>query len=227
MLVWINYQSLRYPVVLPINPTIEGIKKGIENEQHLGFEVQDQQLFYQSTLLENNNARIEHYGIQPNSEIVLLVIRRINILFNSARLTVSIWDQERVLQLQKKVARMIHTARLHGVELLHNGSELKLDRKISTIPIEDTLVAAVLFGVKVEGKILVYEVIVHNRMTVAQVKQKLHTKYGLEPEKLKLLCSRSRNFLDDGATLMDYGIHKEGTVIPVVGDMFPAIDDII
>ncbi|KDP34520.1 hypothetical protein JCGZ_11070 [Jatropha curcas] len=218
MLVWINYEGIRYPVVLPENPIVQDIKEAIHNEQHLRFEVEEQLLLYQSIYLGDNNDTVEYYGIQPNSEIIVLVMRRIKIDYNLARFTVTIWDQSWVFQLKHKfsVATRINYDKL---VFLLNGSELKFDRKISSIPLEDNLVAVLLFEIKIiEEHENSYDVIVHNLMTVAQVKQKLYRSHLLDPEKLKLYyySMETTTFLEDDRTLRSYEILQEGTVIHAV-----------
>ncbi|XP_020541134.1 uncharacterized protein LOC110011061 [Jatropha curcas] len=216
MLIWITYHSYTYPLVIPENPTIQNVKEEIRDEKYLKFAVEDQQLFCNRILLENGK-RVEDYGITSDSLIFLRVIRRVQIDYNLMTFNVMNWDDERVLELKTRVAR-VTSIPLERLELLYNDKELQNDEKISTLTAGDTVFAVMKFGVQIYGLKRIYSLTVHKMMRVAELKQKLHSQYALDDTKLKLvLGDTSKTFLDDRASLDAYDIEKDGTVLHAIG----------
>ncbi|KDP20794.1 hypothetical protein JCGZ_21265 [Jatropha curcas] len=215
MLVWITYHLYKYPLVLPENPTIQNIKEEIRDEKYLKFAVDDQQLFCNSTLLENEK-KVEDYGITSDSDIILRVIRRVQIEYKSLRFGVMIWDEEKVSKLKNRVASLIYIP-VEKLVLRYDDRELQNDEDISIISVRHTVYAYVKFVVQILGFKRIYKVEVHTMMKVAALKQKLQTEYALDSTKIKLMSGdMPRTFLQDRAYLDIYDI-KEETVIHAVG----------
>ncbi|XP_020541135.1 uncharacterized protein LOC110011062 [Jatropha curcas] len=211
MLVWITYHLYKYPLVLPENPTIQNIKEEIRDEKYLKFAVKDQQLFCNSTMLENEK-KVEDYGITSDSDILLRVIRGVQIDYNSQRFSVMTWDDDTVSKLKNIVAALI---RIRAAKLLlhYDNKELQNDEDISIISVGNTVFVTVKFVVQIFGFKRIYTLEVHNMMKVAELKQKLQTQYALNCTKITLqLGDVSRTFLDDCAYLNAYDI-KDGTII--------------
>ncbi|KDP20796.1 hypothetical protein JCGZ_21267 [Jatropha curcas] len=209
--VWICRGPYKYPVVLPVDPTIKNIKEKIRDNMHLKIPEENQQLFYNGTLLKDNE-KAANYGIGSSSEIQLIVIRNVNLKYETGMFRVAIPSHELVFELRSRVASMLRTPP-ETVVLIHNDTELQDYRNISTIPVQDTVSAVILYRIKVMELRLrcSYHVTVHAMMTIAEVKQKLR-QHGLDDTNLTLLLE-SGNSLDDHATLKDCGIDRAETLI--------------
>ncbi|KDP20797.1 hypothetical protein JCGZ_21268 [Jatropha curcas] len=196
MVFWVEYRSTRYPVDPP-DPTIFDIKVAIAHMHH-DVGVWNQKIFHRGVEMDNDAIRAEDYGIRDNDEIFLSVRRDYYFQANDVKHFSTIWDHQTILEVKNEI-RIMTGIPAEKMELSYIGNTLQDNQKLASykIPNTATIDAFEMYDLEVMGYNGIYKLKVHKRMTIGQVKYKLHVEYGLDHTTMRLERAYSKGFFRD------------------------------
>ncbi|KDP20799.1 hypothetical protein JCGZ_21270 [Jatropha curcas] len=202
MIFWVEHHSSKYPIDLP-NPSIKDIK--VDIAKLLDIDVASQKLTYNGIHLENDKLRAEDYGIKDNDHIFLTARTDYFFEANGGHHYMRVWEDQTVSELKKDVW-VLTGIPAERMELSYIGYKLQDDQTVGSYQIPEDAIIDVLewYDMKVMGYNGIYMLKVHKRMTIGQVKHKLHVEYGLDHTKMRIERAYGKGLFRDNEYLSSH-----------------------